>query len=88
MVKQYEMANLDEARTSTGIQVIDKALPPDKHVKSKKTLMVALAAFIGFLLGIYFAFLREYVGKITDDPKNKETIEELRKYSFSKNRQS
>ena len=88
MVKQYEMANMDEARTSTGIQVIDKALPPDKHVKSKRILMVAGAAFIGFLLGISFAFFREYVERISDDPKNKETMEELRKYSFSRKRQS
>ncbi len=88
MVKQYEMATLDEARKSTGIQIIDRALPPDKPVKSKRTLMIALAAFIGFFLGVLLAFFREYVEKISDDPKNKETIEELRKYSFSKKRPS
>lgn len=86
MVKQYEIANMDEARKSTGIQVIDKALPPDKPVKSKRTLMVAGAAFIGFLLGSLLAFFREYVERISDDPKNKETMEELRKYSFFRKR--
>jgi len=88
MVKQYEMANMDEARKLIGIQVIDKALPPDKPVKSKRILMIAMAAFVGFFFGVLLAFFREHVGKISDDPKNKETIEELRKYSFSKKRQS
>jgi capsular polysaccharide biosynthesis protein len=88
MVKQFEMANMDEARKSTAIQVIDKALPPDKPVKSKRILMIALAAIIGFFLGVYLAFLRDYVGRISNDPKNRETIEELRKHSFSKKKQS
>jgi uncharacterized protein involved in exopolysaccharide biosynthesis len=84
MVKQFEMANMDEARKSTAIQVIDRALPPDKPIKSKRFLLGVSAAFIGFFLAVFLAFFREYVGKISDDPKNKETIDELRKYSFSK----
>jgi len=87
MAKQYEIARVDESRNAVVIQVLDKALPPDKKAKPKRALMVAVATFVGFFISIFVAFLMEYVKRASDAPENKETIEMIRKYaSIRRNR--
>jgi uncharacterized protein involved in exopolysaccharide biosynthesis len=59
LAKQYEMAKLDEARDAVVIQVIDKAIKPERKVKPKKAVIVAISTFIGFLCSILFTFYKE-----------------------------
>jgi len=80
LLKQYEAARLDEARDAPIIQVIDKAVPPEKRAKPKRTLMVIVATFTGFFLSIFIAFFMEYRERAVQDPEQKERIETLRKY--------
>ena len=40
--KQYEAARLDEARSSPAIQIIDRAIPPDRKSSPPRTVIVAL----------------------------------------------
>jgi uncharacterized protein involved in exopolysaccharide biosynthesis len=61
------------------IQVVDKAIPPDKRAKPKRTLMVLVAAFTGFFLSIFIALFIEYKEKASQDPEQKERIEAIRK---------
>lgn len=56
LAKQYEMAKLDEARDAVTIQVIDKAVIPEKKVKPKRAIIVALSTFTGLLFSIFTAF--------------------------------
>ncbi len=68
MVKQYEMARLDEAREGALIQVVDVALPPERKSKPVRSLIAILAALsAGFLL-IIFVFLREAYRRARGDP--------------------
>jgi uncharacterized protein involved in exopolysaccharide biosynthesis len=80
LTKQYEAARLDEARDAVVIQVIDKAVPPDKRAKPKRTLMVAIATFTGFFLSVFAAFFMEYKERASNDPQNRERFEALKKY--------
>ena len=59
LAKQYEMAKLDEARDAVVIQIIDKAVQPERKVKPKKAIMVAFSTFIAFLFSILLAFFIE-----------------------------
>jgi tyrosine-protein kinase Etk/Wzc len=79
LLKGYETARLDEARDAVVIQVVDKAIPPDKRAKPKRTLMVLVAAFTGFFLSIFIALFIEYKEKASQDPEQKERIEAIRK---------
>jgi tyrosine-protein kinase Etk/Wzc len=79
LLKGYETARLDEARDAVVIQVVDKAIPPDKRAKPKRTLMVLVATFTGFFLSIFIAFFIEYKEKASQDPEQKERIEAIRK---------
>ncbi len=80
LLKGYEAAKLDEARDAVVIQVVDKAIPPDKRAKPKRTLMVLVATFSGFFLSIFIAFFMEYKEKASQDPEQKERINTIRNY--------
>ena len=80
LAKQYEMAKLDEARDATVIQVVDKAIPPDKRAKPKRTLIVLIATFSGFFLSIFAAFFMEYIENSSTDLGNKKRLETIKKY--------
>jgi uncharacterized protein involved in exopolysaccharide biosynthesis len=87
MTKQYELAKLDEAKEATLIQIVDRAVPPDKRVRPKRTLMVLIAAFMGFFLSVFVAFFLEYKEKAAGDPETRERFETLKKYIRIKRQQ-
>ncbi|MDP2167100.1 MAG: GNVR domain-containing protein [Thermodesulfovibrionales bacterium] len=80
LLKQYTLAKLDEARDAAIIQVVDKAIPPDKMVKQKRAQTVVIAAFAGFFLSIFAAFLLEYIEGATKGDDDREKIQILKKY--------
>jgi uncharacterized protein involved in exopolysaccharide biosynthesis len=82
LTKQYEAAKLDEAKEAAVIQVIDKAIPPEKRAKPKRTLMVLIATFTGFFLSIFVAFFAEYKERALKEPENKERFETLKRYAI------
>src|SRR4030042_1743086 len=59
LAKQYEMAKLDEARDAAVIQIIDKAVQPEREVKPKRAVIVASSTFIGFLFSIFLIFIKK-----------------------------
>lgn len=80
LLKQYELAKLDEARDATVIQVVDKAQPPERRYKPKRKLMVIALTFSAFFCSIFYVFLDEYIKKSIAINENKERIETLKKY--------
>lgn len=48
--KQYELAKLDEARDAVVIQVIDRAVPPERKSGPQRALIVILTAFVALFL--------------------------------------
>ena len=82
LAKQFEAAKLDEAKEAAVIQVIDKAIPPEKRAKPKRTLMVLIATFTGFFLSIFIAFFAEYKERASKDPENKARFETLKRYAI------
>ncbi len=78
--KQYEIARLDESKDAVLIQVIDKAIPPEKRVKPKRKLMVAVATLTGFFTSVLLAFFIEYIQNASRSPENRERIEAIKSY--------
>ena len=69
IVRQFEAAKLDEAKDSPLIQVLDKAIPPEKKSKPKRSLIVVLATLVAFFLAVIWAFLRESILKSKEQPE-------------------
>jgi tyrosine-protein kinase Etk/Wzc len=59
LAKQYELAKLDEARDAVVIQIIDKAVPPERKVRPKRAMIVVLSTITVFLFSSYAVFVVE-----------------------------
>lgn len=79
LLKQYEAARLDEARDAAIIQVIEKAIPPEKRVKPKRKQMVMIATFSGLFFSVFAAFFMEYIEKLKSNPEDKVRLEAIKK---------
>ncbi len=76
--EQYEMARMDEARDSAIIQVVDKAVPPERRSWPLRKLMVIIAAFMGFFISLVIISIKEYMDRQTLGSATTEKIEKLK----------
>ena len=75
--KQYEAAKIDEARDSVVIQIIDKAIPPEKKIKPKKGSMIIIGTLMGMFFSVLAAFFIEHLENSTKDPENRKKVATL-----------
>jgi capsule polysaccharide export protein KpsE/RkpR len=89
MVKQYESAKIDEAKNTTFVNVIDKAVPPEKPASmrrwgGRKALAVT---FFTFIFSCFLAFAMEYHERSAYNKEHNEKIQALMRYlSFKRNK--
>jgi tyrosine-protein kinase Etk/Wzc len=69
LAKQYEAARIDEARDASVIQVMDKAVPPEKRSWPKRGLFVLAVTLFALLLGILLAYATESLKRTKEDPQ-------------------
>ena len=88
ILKQYEMASIDEPKDPAIIQVIDKANIPERKFQPKRRRMVMISAFVSFCFSLLAAFFVEYIENYRPaGNENRERIETFKKYlSFRKNK--
>lgn len=58
LAKQFELAKIDEAKDSSVIQVLDRAMPAEHKSKPSRVLITLAGGVIGGVFAILFAFLR------------------------------
>jgi tyrosine-protein kinase Etk/Wzc len=51
LAKQYEAARIDEAKAAPVIQVVDRAVPPDRKSGPHRLWIILGCAFVGFFIG-------------------------------------
>ena len=78
--KQYEVARMDEGKEAALIQILDKATPPDRKSKPKRTLIVVLTTMIAGLASLVFAFLLEAYRSASERPHKADRLAMLRNY--------
>jgi len=61
LAKQYEVAKIDESKDSSLVQVIDKAVEPDRKSKPTRSVMVILTMLISGMFATVLAFVLEAV---------------------------
>lgn len=79
LFSQFQAAKIDEARDSAVIQVIEKAVPPEKRSRPKRRLMVILAIISGFFVSIALAFFMEYMERVSGNPEYREKVAKLKR---------
>ncbi len=75
IAQQIETAMMAEAKENFAFKVIDPPRVPDKKIKPKRILMVAIALVVSLFLGILLAFVREHY------QRNREEWKEIGKMS-------
>jgi tyrosine-protein kinase Etk/Wzc len=63
MARQFELAKVDEAKDSSTIQVVDRAIEPDKKSKPKRLFIVLGALATGLFIALLWAFFAEAKNK-------------------------
>ena len=80
MVRQYEIAKLDEAKEGPALQQVDVARPPDWKSKPSRALIVLASALLAFLLVSIWVVLRRYLALVrASDPQSAAAWNGLRK---------
>lgn len=80
LAKQFEMAKLDEAKESTVIQVLDKAVPPDQRSKPQRTKIVLIATLAAGFMTVLWAFIAEAMNKAREDKEQQGQLETLKSH--------
>ncbi|MBO8130751.1 MAG: hypothetical protein H0Z29_04425 [Candidatus Marinimicrobia bacterium] len=62
----YEQARLNENKMVSIIQVVDKAIPPERKAKPKRAKIVVLTFIFSSLLGIYYIYFKDKYNKLKD----------------------
>ena len=60
MVRQYEIAKLDEAKEGPVLQRVDVALPPDRKSKPARSMIVLVSTLLALLAACVFVVWRRY----------------------------
>jgi uncharacterized protein involved in exopolysaccharide biosynthesis len=78
LARQFEIAKLDEAKEGSTVQVVDSANPPDRRSFPNRVLIVVIATFLGFSIGILIALLQAGYQHLQSSQGSAEKIQRLR----------
>jgi capsular polysaccharide biosynthesis protein len=78
--KQFELAKMDEAKESSLVQVVDKALPPEERSAPKRAEMMVIATLIALAISIMLAFIMNALDTAKQKPESAERLNLLRRY--------
>lgn len=80
VAKHYEIARLDEAKDASLIQVLDRALPPDKKSKPKRALIVIATGLVTAMVAAFWAYLHDAAEKSGGSSDRARRVELLKRY--------
>jgi tyrosine-protein kinase Etk/Wzc len=80
LARQYEIARIDEAKDATLIQVLDRAVEPERKSKPKRAVIVILVGMATGLFALMLAFARESHERAKRNSKHVERLEVLRRH--------
>ena len=69
LTKQYEVAKISEAKSTSTIQILDNATPPDGKSKPKRAMIVILATFCAGFVSLIVAFVRGFGSKLEGEDR-------------------
>jgi uncharacterized protein involved in exopolysaccharide biosynthesis len=79
LTNQYEAARIDEAKSAPLIQVVDRAVPPERKSGPHRALIALGAGFVGFLGACIWVLVRNGYRRLREVPENEVRFQELRR---------
>lgn len=87
MLKQYEVARVDEAKDFALIQVLDPALPPERKSRPLRAIICIIATLLGFLVACFWVYLSESLHHAKEDPQYLARLQLLKFYLFHRGKE-
>ena len=78
--RQLEAARIDEAKSAVVVQVVDKAVEPEKKSSPRRLLITAVTAVLSFLLVAFGVLLRDGLRRRRQDPAEAARLDQLQAY--------
>jgi uncharacterized protein involved in exopolysaccharide biosynthesis len=78
IAKQYEAARIDEAKQAPIIQVVDRAVVPDKKTGLSGRLLTMAGGAFGFVLACAWALVSAAIRNLSELPEQAERLQSLR----------
>jgi tyrosine-protein kinase Etk/Wzc len=75
LTQQYEQYKIQETKDTPTIQVLDKAVPPERRARPRRALLVALSGVLSIFASVAFVFGLEYFRRSKE--RNPEAVEKL-----------
>ena len=78
LARQYEVAKVDEARQGALVQVVDRAVVPDRKSWPKSSIILPAAAIFGVFLGFIWAFAAAAMHRVMSNPAERSRLDTLK----------
>jgi tyrosine-protein kinase Etk/Wzc len=78
LARQYEIARIDESKDATLIQVLDRAVPPERKSGPVRRRTVLLTLVISFLVTVIGVFVAGSIGRLATQPGGRRRLETLK----------
>ncbi len=78
LLRQYEIARVDESCGGAVMQIVDRALPPERKTKPKKTLIAFIATVAMGLVLLLFVFLNQALCNAGNNAESAVKLQQLR----------
>ncbi len=76
LIKQYDVARLDEAKEAAVIQVVEPAIPPEQKSSPHRTIILVWALMLGTMTGCGYVLALK---RIRQSPRFSQSVDELRR---------
>jgi len=70
IVRQLEIAKIDEAKEGVPVQIVDRAIPAERKSSPKRAIIVMTSAALGLFIGLLLAALRASFRNFQRDQEN------------------
>lgn len=80
LARQLEAARIDEAKNAVVVQVVDRAVEPERKSSPRRLLIVAITAALSFFLVCLAVLIREAIRRKKQDPVEAQRLATLNQY--------
>ena len=80
LARQLEAARIDEAKNAVLVQVVDRAVVPERKSGPRRLLIIAIATLLAFLLACFWVLMREVFRRKRQDPIEAARLAQLNQF--------
>jgi tyrosine-protein kinase Etk/Wzc len=77
LAREYETSKQQESKTVSMIEVLDRAVVPERKAWPPRTLFVLLGFVAGGLVGIFYTIIESYMKTVMGNPENRRKYQEV-----------